>query len=98
MLKKINTKDLEKFINKHQISRGVESTNVCQTAQDVLGRVFSIKNDAITAASFKDGVLSVRAANSSLLQELKFRESQIIDLILDKLPDLNLNRVVGRIS
>ena len=98
MLKKINTNDLEKFINKYQVKRGVESINICQTACDVLRKVFNVPSGSFSVASFKDGVLSIKAANSSLLQELKFRESQIIDLILDKAPEVNLNRVVGRIS
>lgn len=98
MFKKINIKDLEKFTNKYKIKRGIESTNVCKTAQNVIERVFLIKDNSFTITSFKDGILNVEVANSSLLQELKFREKQIIDLILDKAPNLNLNRVVGRIS
>jgi len=98
MLKQIQKNDLDNFINKYQIKRGVEATNVCQTAQNVLRKVFCIEDDSIIVSSFKNGILNVRAVNSSLLQELKFRENQIIDLILDKIPDINLNKIIGKIK
>lgn len=98
MLRKIKTNDLSVFINKYSLKRGVEASDACQTAQDVLSKVFGINRGSFSVSSFKNGILYIKAANSILLQELKFRENQIKDLILDKSPEIRLDKITGRVA
>lgn len=94
----INQNLLDKFANKYNLKRGIEACNICRTAQSVINKVFSNGGKSFKVIFFKSGILAVKVSNSILLQELKFRESQIIDLILDKTEGIKLEKIIGRIN
>jgi len=98
MLSSITKNDLQKFTSKYSLKRGVEACDVCMTAQGVIEKVFSTQCGAFTIKSFRNNLLHVTAANSILLQELKFRENQIINLIMDKIQNIRIEKIVGRIN
>ena len=98
MLSSITKNDFKNFVNKYSLKRGVEACDVCKTAQGVLEKVFSKQYRAFNIKSFRNNLLHITVANSVLLQELKFRENQIIDLIMDKIKNVRIERIVGKIS
>ena len=82
------------FSERHNIKRGVSTSKVCETAQNVLETVFSNSCGSLNVVSFKDGVLNISVKNSVLSQELKFREQQIIGLVEDKVEGIRVKRIM----
>lgn len=98
MFTSISSNQLQSFVNKYNLKRGIEACNVCQTAEDVLKKVFPSCQNYFNVVSFDGKSLFVKVSNSVFLQELKFRENQIIGLMEDKMEGVKMERIIGKLQ
>ena len=85
---------LPKNIKRAGFSRQIEASMVCGAADQEIKKIFGDKSGSqARALYFKDNMLTLAILSSSLGQEIKFRESEIMANLNNKFGDRAVERV-----